>query len=269
MSTVGFEKLGQQDKAKITDRVWWEELGLSPDNEIIQDPHWFQLITRSSRGLLANSVAKCEIDDGNIDDRIQKTIATYRSLGSPFHWVVAPSSRPHDLAKRLVAAGMTLGGTSNGLVADPRQITVAKNPDVTVEPVTKKNIDEYASLISPDSLVEDHAVERHRKIVHHHLEKKGDLVTHFLAQFKGKPAGIAQIRYHAGYAFIPGGRPQVRAEFTNNGVFTALVAHLAADAVKKDFHVIANYAGAETMPLWLKLGFEKTCDYQLYFWRPG
>jgi hypothetical protein len=124
MSTIDFEKLGPQDKAKITDRVWWEELGLSPDNEIIQDPHWFQVITRSSRGLMANSVAKCEIDDGDIDKRIQQTIATYRGLGTPFHWVVAPSSRPRDLAQRLVAAGMHLGGTSSGLIADPRKITV-------------------------------------------------------------------------------------------------------------------------------------------------
>jgi hypothetical protein len=155
MSTIDFEKLGSQDKAKITDRVWWEELGLSPDNEIIQDPHWFQVITRSSRGLMANSVAKCEIDDGDIDKRIQQTIATYRGLGTPFHWVVAPSSRPRDLAQRLVAAGMHLGGTSSGLIADPRKITVSKRPDVTVEPVTEKNIDEYTSLISSDAFIED------------------------------------------------------------------------------------------------------------------
>jgi hypothetical protein len=268
MSTIDFEKLGPQDKAKITDRVWWEELGLNPDNEIIQDPHWFQVITRSSRGLMANSVAKCEIDDGDIGKRIQQTIATYRDLGSSFHWVVAPSSRPHDLASRLVAAGMHLGGTSYGLIADPRKITVSNRPDVTVEPVTEKNINEYTSLVSSDKFIEDHAVERHRKMVHHHLKEKAHLVTHFLARFQGKPAGIAQIRYHSGYAFIPGGRPEVKPEFTNNGVFGTLAAHLAADAVKRGFHVIANYAGAETMPLWLKLGFEKTGEYQLYFWRP-
>jgi len=269
MSTVDFEKLGPQDKAKITDRVWWEELGLSPDNEVIQDPHWFQVITRSSPGLLANSVAKCEIDETDIDKRIQQTIATYRKLGSAFHWVVAPSSRPHDLASRLTSAGMKLGGTSSGLIADPGKITVAQRADVTVEPLTEKNLDEYSALISSDAFIEEHAVERHRKMVHHHLKEKGHLVSHFLGRFQGKPAGIAQIRYHSGYAFIPGGRPEVKPQFTNNGVFSALVAHLAADAVKKGFHVIANYAGKETSPLWLKLGFEKTCDYALYLWRPN
>jgi GNAT superfamily N-acetyltransferase len=269
MSTVDFERLGNDDKAKITDRVWWEELGHSPDNEIIQDRHWFQVITRSSRAILANSVAKCELDDGNIDKRIQETIATYRSLGAPFHWVVAPSSRPRDLATRLVAAGMHLGGTSYGLIADPRKITSSKHPDVTVEPVTGKNVHEYTSLISSDPFIEDHAVERHRKIVHHHLEKKGHLVSHFLAKFQGKPAGIAQIRYHSDHAFIPGGKPEVKPEFAGHGVFSALVEHLAADAVQKRLHVIANYAGKETAPLWLKRGFEKTCEYGLYFWRPN
>jgi len=42
MSTVDFAKLGKEDKAKITDRVWWEELGHGPDNEIIKDRPWFQ-----------------------------------------------------------------------------------------------------------------------------------------------------------------------------------------------------------------------------------
>jgi len=269
MSTTDFETLTQQDKAKITGRVWWEELGHSPDNEIVQDPHWFQVITRTSRGLLANSVARCEIEYDGIDARIQQTMATYRTLGASFHWVVGPSSRPRDLAARLIASGMHLGGTSYGLIADPRKITTANSPEVTVELVTDKNIDEYTSLISADAFIEDHAVERHRQIVHHHLDKKRHLVSHFLAKFQGKPAGLAQIRYHSGYAFIPGGRPEVKPEFTNKGVFSTLVAHLAADAVKRGLHVIATYAGKQTSPLWLQLGFEKTCEYELYFWRPN
>ena len=138
MSTIDFEKLGPQDKAKITDRVWWEELGLSPDNEVIQDPHWFQVITRTSRGLLANSVAKCEIDDAGIDNAFSKPSLLTETLGASFHWVVAPSSRPRDLAARLTAAGMQLGGTSSGLIADPRKITVRNRPDVTVEPLPIK-----------------------------------------------------------------------------------------------------------------------------------
>src|SRR5262249_38739070 len=112
MSTVDFEKLNNEDKAKITDRVWWEELSHSSDNEIIEDQHWFQIVTRSSRGLLANSVAKCQLDEGHIDKRIEETIATYQRLNLPFHWRCCPSTRPRDLTKRLVAAGMNLGGHS-------------------------------------------------------------------------------------------------------------------------------------------------------------
>jgi hypothetical protein len=267
-SNVEFDKLSRQDKIGITDRVWWEELGHNPDNEVIQDPHWFQVITRSSPALMANSVAKCELDESKIDERIQQTIATYRNIGSPFHWVVAPSSRPRDLAERLAAAGMHLGGTSYGLIADPKKVTATTHSDVVVESVTAKNLDEYTSLISSDPFIENHAVERHRKIVHHHLEKKAYLIGHFLARFDGKPAGLAQIRYHSGYAFIPGGRPEVKPEFTNKGIFNSMVAYLAVNAANRGFHAIATYAGKKTSPLWFKLGFEETCPYELYFWRP-
>jgi hypothetical protein len=271
MTTIDFEKLGPKQKAEITDRVWWEELtfGLNPDTEIIKDPHWFQVITRSSRGILANSVSKCEVNEADIDKRIEQTFATYRSLGNPFHWVIAPSSRPRDLATRLVAAGMHHGGTSYGVIGDPRKVEAQMPSGVTIEPLTAKNVHEYNSVMSPDRFVEDHAVERHRKLVHHHLGEKTHLISHFLAKFQGRPAGIAEIRYHTGYAFIPGGRPQVTPEFANKGVFKALGAHLAADAAKRDFQVIATYAGKDCVPIWSKLGFEKTSDYEIYLWRPN
>jgi hypothetical protein len=160
-------------------------------------------------------------------------------------------------------------GTSYGLIADPRKIPNSRHADVTIETVTAKNVHEYASTMLPDAHIEDHAIERHRKAVHHHIEHKRDVVSHLLARYKGKAAGTAQIRYHDGYAFIPGGRPQVNEEFTSHGVFTDLVAHMAEDAVKRRLHVIATYAGNDCVPTWSKMGFAKTCDYQIYVWRPN
>jgi hypothetical protein len=269
MSSVDFKKLSPQQKAQYTDRVWWEELGLNPDNEVIQDPHWFQVVTHTSRGLLANSVSKCEIDDENIQQRILSTIATYRDLNAPFHWVVAPSSRPSDLGKRLTEAGMQLGCTSVGIVADPKNIRIPSQPGISVEPISAKNISEYASLMAPGPFMEDHAVERHRKLAHHHLEKKAHLVGHFLARVNGEAAGIAQIRYHKDYASVPGGVPEVKSKFSKSGVYAALVAHLNADAVKKGFGIIATYAPKALASRWLDLGYEKTCEYEIYFWQPN
>src|ERR1039457_3950610 len=196
MKSVDFKRLTPQQKTQFTDRVWQEELRLNPDNEIIQDSHWFQVITRTSHGLLANSVSKCEIDDETIQERILGVIATYRALNSPFHWVVAPSSRPRDLGKRLIAAGMHLGCPSVGVIGDQKNIRLPKHPSVSIEPLSTKNIADYVSLMAPGPFMEDHAIKRHHKLVHHHLEKKAHLVGHFLARFKGQAAGIAQIRYH-------------------------------------------------------------------------
>src|SRR4051794_40914771 len=116
MSAIDLQALTPMQKAAYTDRCWWEEIGHNHDNEVIADPHWFQVVTRSTASLMANGVMRCEIDDGAIDERIRKTIEIYRTNGLPFHWTVSPSSRPRDLSKRLLAAGMSLGSVNVGIV---------------------------------------------------------------------------------------------------------------------------------------------------------
>jgi hypothetical protein len=278
MSAINFQTLTPKQKADYTDRVWWEEMGKNPDNEVIQDPHWFQIVTRSTPSLMANGVMRCEIKDGAIDDRIRKTIEIYRTNKLPFHWTISPSSRPEDLAKRLVAAGMSLGSVSVGFVGDPNKINIPEPPHVTVEPLSAKTLDDYAALLAHSHLVEQHALKRLQTQVNDQLKTKQHWVSHFLARYNDVPAGICQNRYHQGYIYQLGG--SVKPEFRNKGVYSALLRRLNIDAVEKRIGIIVCHApkkmnhststaasGKSIEGKLLQFGYEKTCDYETYQWR--
>lgn len=281
MTAVDFGKLSPAQKADFTDRCWWEEIGHNPDNEVIKDDHWFQIVTRSTPSLMANGVMRCEVKDASIDRRIRDTIELYRSAKLPFHWTVCPSSQPHDLAKRLLAAGMTLGAVHDGIVGDPKKIKAPTSKKVTVEPLSEANIHEYTVLLAHSAYSEDHAVKRLQAQVHHQLAAKRHWVSHFLARLDGVPAGICQNRYHNGYVHQLGGA--VKPEYRKNGVLSALLHRLGEDAVEKGFGILVCHAPHHHKSpkswrpephqsiddLMLSLGYEKTCEYETYFWKPS
>jgi N-acetylglutamate synthase-like GNAT family acetyltransferase len=268
MHAIPFEKLSPQQKLEYTVRPLWEEMGQSHDNEVVQGPGWFQVITRSSSSILANGVFRCELKESEIDERIQKTISTYRSHGLPFHWTVAPTSRPSDLAQRLKTAGLHLGSVHVGFIADPAQIKIQPAPDVTIEAVSAENIEAWASIMKHGHLVPDHAINRLKAQVLHQLEAKRHWVTHFLAKHCGKAAGIIQNRYQNGYVYTLGG--VVDPNFRKKGIFATLLHRVNADAVEKNFNVIVTHALKETSEeIFSKLGYEKTCELENYFWKPN
>jgi hypothetical protein len=292
MSTINFQALTPTQKADFTDRCWWEEMGVNHDNEVIQDAHWFQIVTSSTPSLMANGVMRCEVDDGSIDERIRKTIDIYRAKNLPFHWTVSPSSKPHDLGQRLLGAGMTLGAIHDGIVCDPHKIKIAEPPNVTVEPLSAKTLNDYTAMLAHSCFVEDHALRRLHHQVEHQLESKRHWVSHFLARLDGVPAGICQNRYHKGYVHQLGG--SVKPESRKNGVLAALLRRLNIDAVEKGFGIVVCHAPHARNPritasshkhnspsawmpiadqksegMMLHLGYEKTCEYEMYQWRPN
>jgi hypothetical protein len=248
-------------------------MGGNHDNEVIQDPHWFQIVTRSTPSLMANGVMRCEIDDGTIDERIKKAIEIYRTNHLPFHWTVASSSRPHDLTNRLLAAGMSLGAVTPGFIGDPNKIKIDEPSNVTVEPLSAKTLDEYTALLAHSAFVEEHALKRLHAQVQNQLETKRHWVSHFLARLNGIPAGICQNRYHKGYVYQLGG--SVKPEFRRKRVFAALLRRLNIDAAEKGFGIVVCHAPKQKPVanrsiegMLLSFGYEKTYEYETYHWRP-
>jgi GNAT superfamily N-acetyltransferase len=266
---IEFAKLSPQDKAYYTDRAWWDEMGKNPDNEIIEEKGWFQLVTPSSHSMLANGVCRCELDASEIDARISKTINFYRARHQPFFWEISPSSRPVDLPERLKAAGFKKEMGHDGYVGDPAKVQMpASSAEVKVVPLTDRYFDDWAKVMSHHYLVEPHALERLRKQVEHQHTKQSHWIKHFVALVNDEVVGIVQARYQHGYVLFLGA--SVRKEHRSRGVFPALFGALIADAKNSGIGLIVAHVDHTALsPMYQKLGFEKTCEYQTMVWRPN
>jgi GNAT superfamily N-acetyltransferase len=264
---IEFAELSQQEKIAFSDRAWWDEMGKNPDNQIIEEKGWFQFVTPSSQSMLANGVCRCELDASEIDERIKKTIDFYRSHKVPFHWEVAPSSRPVDLPDRLKAAGLKKELGHDGYVGDPAQIQLPPpSLDVTVVPLTPEHLEEWAEVMADHYLVEPHAAERLRGQVEHQHANHKEWVKHFVGRFANKTAGIIQARYQHGYVLFQGS--SVRKRYRNKGVYRAMLGAVIADAKKSGVGLIVIHADhATSSPRYKNLGFEKVCEYQTFVWR--
>jgi GNAT superfamily N-acetyltransferase len=268
LQKVEFAKLNPQEKAFYTDRAWWDEMGKNPDNEIIEEKGWFQLVTPSSHSMLANGVCRCELDTSEIDARIKKTIDFYRARNQPFFWEFSPSSRPVHLPDRLRAAGLKKELGHDGYVGDPAKVQMPPpSPDVTVVPLTPEHFDGWAKVMADHYLVEPHALERLRKQVEHQHTKHKEWIKHFVARVDNETVGIVQARYQHGYVLFLGA--SVRKAHRSKGVFPAMFGALIADAKKSGVGLIVAHVDHTALsPMYQKLGFEKTCEYQTFVWRP-
>jgi GNAT superfamily N-acetyltransferase len=268
LSKIDFDKLTTADKVAYTDRAWWDEMGKNPDNVVIQEKGWFQFATPSSRSMLANGVCRCELDESKIDTQIEKTIKYFRSHNVPFHWEVAPSSRPTDLPHRLKAAGFKKELGHDGYVGDPAKVQLPPpSSGIEVVPLTPAHFKEWGEVMGHHYLVEPHALERMRKHVEHQHANHKEWIKHFVARHNNDAVGIVQARYHHGYVLFQGA--SVRKEHRSKGVFPAMFGALIGDAKKSGVGLIVLHVDhAAPSPMYAKLGFEKTCEYQTFVWRP-
>jgi hypothetical protein len=265
---IEFAKLSAQEKAGFADRAWWDKMGINPDNQVTEEKGWFQIVTPSSRSMLANGVCRCELDASEIEARIKKTIDLYRSHNVPFYWEVAPSSRPVDLPERLKAAGLKKELGHDGYVGDPAKVqSPPPSAEVTVVPLTPEHLRDWAAVMADHYLVEPHALERLGKQVEHQHANHKDWIKHFVARHNDQTVGIIQARYQHGYVLFQGA--SVLKPYRSKGVFPAMFGALIADAKKSDVGLIVLHVDhAAPSPMYEKLGFEKVSSYQTLVWRP-
>ncbi len=65
-----------------------------------------------------NRVLQARFDAGDIDAKIEAVLGLYRSRGLPLLWHIGPSTRPADLAQRLIAHGFICTANEPGMAGD-------------------------------------------------------------------------------------------------------------------------------------------------------
>lgn len=202
-------------------------------------------------------VVALQVDAADIDGRLDELIRQVGAHAGRYLWVVGPSSRPHDLADRLVARGFDVAYTWNGLALDDLSVTLPTNDDVRIEPLSWENVEDYvARCADPD---DPDARTARRISAHRYLHFTDREVQLFVARVGGQVAGYAVFRIEpTRIAYLRSA--MTVAEFRRRGVFLSLVAHRLAIARAAGCTAAVVQAMTTTSaPILMKHGFRPVC----------
>ena len=218
---------------------------------------------------VANLVGCADLHGTTADATVHAIRERFAVTGKSFGWITSPSSRPSDLPRRLVEAGLVKADELAGMVLTDLAVPIRANPEVDVRAAT---------------------VEEQRRAIPMTATAYGmplDVAGWFVDAVIGAADHLRATMYHAylpdrsdpvafgNLVFVPGtsivllGGAATVSDLRGRGIYTSLVARRLADAraAGADAAVIQAVRGTSA-PVCAKLGFREVLPLEFYAWVP-
>ncbi|MEU6797285.1 GNAT family N-acetyltransferase [Nonomuraea wenchangensis] len=201
-----------------------------------------------------NGVLWSDLDERTADAAIAEQIRHYAGLGTEFEWKLYDHDRPADLDRRLLAAGFTAEPPETLMVAETARIAAlpAAEPEgVRLVPVT--GMDGVELVADVHELVFGASRVRIRERLAVQLAE-GSVVA-VVAMAGGVPVSAARMDLHAGTEFASLWGGGTAPEWRGRGIYRALVAYRAREALARGYRYLQVDASADSRPILARLGF--------------
>ena len=196
------------------------------------------------------------LDESNADRVIEEQIGYYQGLGQTFEWKLYTHDTPADLKERLIAHGFEVEEAETIMALD-----LDKAPAHLLEPVTAdiRRVTDVAGLGPVVEVMNKVWDEDHSGLLTFlgdELVNHGDYLSIYVAYAGGVPASVAWIRFieDSLFAELLGGSTLV--EYRKQGLYTALLALRAQEALSRGVRFLSIDASAMSAPIVAKYGFE-------------
>jgi hypothetical protein len=190
------------------------------------------------------------------DDTIREQVAYFDSLGHTFEWKHYDYDTPPDLQARLVAHGFVADEPETVVVLDVADLPPALTGPVhaDIRPITSPE-DLDAVIGIKEEVWEDDASWLRQQLTNE-LRLTPDLIRIYVAYVDGVPASSAWLRLHPGTQFgsLWGGSTLMA--YRGRGLYTALLAVRAQDALARGVRFLTVDASPMSRPILEKLGFQ-------------
>jgi hypothetical protein len=254
------------EQRDILRRLDEKRRGLARDGEILEKlPHLTRL--RTTDGLL-HLVIYSALPPDSADAAIAAEVEHHRRLGVGFEWKVYSHDRPADLRERLARQGFEVGPTEAVLVYDlgrPAEWIGDANEGVTVARVDTPELLEAFRRTAEAVFEKDYALTTGQLAAA--MAAGSTQHVGYVAFVDGVPASVGRLSTHPASAFggLYGGGtvPAHR----GRGVYRAVVAARARDAIAAGARYLIVDALPTSRPILERLGFERVADTWPCEWR--
>ncbi len=217
---------------------------------------------------LANLVGLADLTSADVSAIIARVRGRYATEGKAFGWMTGPLTRPNDLGRSLIAAGLAEADAIAGMALMDLGTPLAANPAVRIREVGQKEIVAASDMTARAYGLPPEVARFFSEL----LFAAGDRVPsrgYFAYLDRDEPIGWSFLVYlpHSPIALLGGAA--TLPEHRGRGVYTSLVARRLADARRDGKQALVIQADRTTSaPICAKLGFRELCALTMYEWTP-
>lgn len=213
-------------------------------------------------------IAYSALDEANADEAIRQQIAYFASLGQAFEWKYYSHDTPPDLLERLKASGFEVGEREALLALDLTELPQELHDPVKHDVRRLTRVDELKDV----TLIKEEVWERSHTGVASRLERdlneRPDILSVYVAYVNGVPASAAWTYFEEGSRFAGLWGGSTRSAYRGRGLYTALVAVRAQEALGRGVKYLMVDASPMSRPILEKLGFRWLSDTYPCVWSP-
>jgi GNAT superfamily N-acetyltransferase len=213
------------------------------------------------------SVIYSQLTADSAEAAIAEQIAFFEALGLDFEWKTYTHDAPVDLPERLLRHGFEAEEPESVVVLD-----LAEAPEVLQSTPTGdiRRVDDPAGLTDVIAALTQVWGEGEAWLgpaLAHEMRETPDRIQVYVAYVDRVPASVAWIRYHPGSQFASLWGGSTSPEYRGRGLYTALLAARAQEALARGCRFLTVDASPMSRPILEKLGFRLLTITQPFMWR--
>lgn len=218
---------------------------------------------------IANLVGCAVLDDAIADATIRAVRDRFALNKKSFGWITSPSSRPQDLSRRLVEAGLVKADELAGMALTDLTLPIRANPEVEVRAAS---IDEQRKAIAMTATAYGLPLDVAKWFIDAMIGAADRLQSRmyhaFLPDHTG-PVAFGNLVFVPDTSIVLLGGAATVTGLRGRGIYTSLVARRLADArnAGADAAVIQAVRGTSA-PVCANLGFKEILPLEFHAWVP-
>jgi hypothetical protein len=201
-------------------------------------------------------IACAKLEPENADASIQKQIAYFESIEQNFEWKYYAYDQPDDLLERLRLHGFDIEEREALLSLELNHLSAKLQASATHAIRKLTNTRQLADVLTIENTVWDQDQADLVKRLANDMQTQPDMLSIYVAYVNTIPASAAWMYFHEGSQFASLWGGSTLEQHRGLGLYTALVAVRAQEAIRRGVKFLTVDASPMSQPILEKLGFQ-------------